>query len=117
MWSFASHKKNLLISAGAGISHWGKVQGYCIPKHSFILPSFACGQQHMHFLFVTFLKMSLSGNSSGLKGLQVLRKLGSLFELCNSAPVHLEFGNVNYGMGKYLERSALLKFLVLTSKE
>lgn len=71
----------------------------------------------MHFLFVTFLKMSLSGNSSGLKSLQVLRKLGSLFELCNPAPVHLEFGNVNYGMGKYLERSALLKFLVLTSKE
>lgn len=74
-----------------------------MPKHSFILLSFACGQQQTCFLFVTFLKMSLSGNSSGLKGLQVLRKLGSLFELCGSAPVHLEFGSVKYGTGKYLE--------------
>lgn len=49
-----------------------------MPKHSFILPPSACGQQHMRFLFVTFLKMSLNGNSSGLKVLQVLRKLGSL---------------------------------------
>lgn len=65
-----------------------------MPKHSFILPPFACGQQHMRFLFVTFLKMSPNGNSSGLKGLQVLGKLGSPFELCGSAPVHLEFGNV-----------------------
>lgn len=77
-----------------------------MPKHSFILPPFACGQQHMRFLFVTFLKMSLSGNRSGLKGLQVLRKLGSLFELCGSAAVHLEFGNVKYGVGKYLESPA-----------
>lgn len=74
-----------------------------MPKHSFILPSFACGQQQMCFLFVTFLKMSLRWNSSGLKGLQVLRKLGSLFELCGSAPVHLQFRNVKHGMGKYLE--------------
>lgn len=65
-----------------------------MPKHSFILPPFASGQQHMRFLFVTFLKMSPNGNSSGLRGLQVLRKLWSLFELCGSAPVHLEFGNV-----------------------
>lgn len=88
-----------------------------MPKHSFILPSFACGQQHMRFLFVTFLKMSLSRNGSGLKGLQVLRKLGSLFEPCGSTPVHLEFGNVNYGMGKYLECNALLKCSVLTFEE
>lgn len=65
-----------------------------MPKHSFILPPFACGQQHMHFLFVTFLKMSLNGNTSGLKGLQVLRNPGSLFELCGSSPIHLEFENV-----------------------
>lgn len=88
-----------------------------MPKHSSFLPSFACGQQHMRFLFVTFLKMSLSGNSSGLKGLRVLRKLRSLFELCGSAPVNLEFGDVKYGMGKYLECSALLKCFVLTFKE
>jgi len=48
----------------------------------------------MRFLFVTFLKMSPNANSSGLKGLRVLRKLGSLSELRGSAPVHLEFGDV-----------------------
>lgn len=71
MWPFASHQKSHLASAGAGTSNWGKVQGRCMPEHSFILPPFACGQQHMRFLFVPFLKMSPNGNRSGLKGLQV----------------------------------------------
>lgn len=86
-------------------------------KYRFILPPFACGQQHMRFLFVTFLKMSPKGSSSGLKGLQVLGKLGSHSELCGSAPLHLELGKVKCSAGKHLEFSALLKCLFLVFQE
>lgn len=88
-----------------------------MPKHRFILPPFACGQQHMRFLFVTFLKMSPNRNSSGLRGLQVLGELGSQFELCGFVPLRLELGNVKCSAGKHLEFSALLKCLFLVFQE
>lgn len=76
-----------------------------MPKHSFLLPPFARGQQHMGFLFVTLLKMSPNGNTSALKGLQALPQAESLSELRGAAPLHLGFGHVRPRAGENIRKS------------